>query len=62
MVLRKGGWSNPDSIEYFLNYVEKIIEEFGNDVKYWLTLNEPLGFIFNSYVVSNWAPGKNLLT
>ncbi|QGA80679.1 glycosyl hydrolase family 1 [Candidatus Nanohalobium constans] len=54
----KGGWTNPENKDYFLRYVEKVIDEFGDKVTYWITLNEPLGFIFNAYIMGNWAPGR----
>lgn len=36
----KGGWTNRDTIAAFVNYAEILFEEYGDRVKYWLTINE----------------------
>ncbi|MCD7893920.1 MAG: glycoside hydrolase family 1 protein [Erysipelotrichaceae bacterium] len=36
----KGGWFNRDSIDWFANFAKVMFENFGDRVKYWLTINE----------------------
>lgn len=36
----KGGWSNRDTIEAFVEYAKVLFELYGKEVKYWLTINE----------------------
>lgn len=36
----EGGWSNRESIEWFTTYAEILFDNFGDRVKYWLTINE----------------------
>lgn len=36
----QGGWSNPATIEAFVEYARILFREFGPKVKYWLTINE----------------------
>ena len=36
----KGGWSNRDTVAAFEDYAQTLFEEFGDRVKYWLTINE----------------------
>jgi 6-phospho-beta-glucosidase len=37
---KRGSWSNRDSIGWFENYAKVLFENFGDRVKYWLTINE----------------------
>jgi 6-phospho-beta-glucosidase len=37
---KKGGWSNRETIDAFENYSKVLFENFGDRVKYWLTINE----------------------
>ena len=34
------GWEDPVVIDYFLNYTKFLIDEYKQEVKYWLTFNE----------------------
>ncbi len=36
----RGSWSNPESVDWFLNFAKVMFENFGDRVKYWLTINE----------------------
>jgi beta-glucosidase len=43
----QGGWTNKKSIEYFVRFVEKVVSEYKDIVKFWIVMNEPnvgLGF------------------
>ena len=37
---RKGGWSRRDSVDWFLNYSKVLFLNYGDRVRYWLTINE----------------------
>lgn len=37
---RRGSWSNRESVDWFLEYARILYENFGDRVKYWLTINE----------------------
>lgn len=37
---KKGGWGNRETVEAFANYSKVLFENFGDRVKYWLTINE----------------------
>jgi len=34
-------WGQRDTIDYFQNYSEVLFEEYGQEVPYWITINEP---------------------
>lgn len=36
----RGSWSNRESIDWFLEFARVLFENFGDRVKYWLTINE----------------------
>lgn len=58
----KGGWINKNAPEYFERYVGKIAESFGNEIGFWITINEPLVYASHSYFSAQWPPQeKNIL-
>ncbi|MFH1956479.1 MAG: family 1 glycosylhydrolase, partial [Patescibacteria group bacterium] len=60
-VVQKGGWESKKTIKYFERYVEKIISELGDDIKFWITLNEPEIYASNCYFKGVWPPQKKSL-
>lgn len=36
----RGSWSNPDSVKWFVEFASVLFENFGDRVRYWLTINE----------------------
>ncbi|MFT7053590.1 MAG: 6-phospho-beta-glucosidase [Psychromonas sp.] len=36
----RGSWSNPDSVDWFVDFAKLMYESYGDRVKYWLTINE----------------------
>lgn len=43
---QQGGWGNPQSVEWFVEYARHLYQSFGDRVKYWLTINEQNCLIF----------------
>ncbi len=59
----KGGWESSQMSKYFTRYAEKICSALKDDVKFWITLNEPEIYSGNSYQQGVWPPQKkNLLS
>lgn len=57
-----GGWENPRAVKYFCRYAEFVASELGDLVDFWLTINEPVGYVFCSYLHDFWPPlGRGLL-
>ncbi len=52
-----GGWNNPLTIAEFSQYAREAARAFGDLVDYWLTLNEPLVYVYQGYVNGIWPPG-----
>ena len=64
---QKGGWMNPESSEWFLEYTKVIVDALSDRVSCWLTLNEPQCFIGCGYEFGSHAPfvqmsAKELIT
>jgi len=53
----QGGWCSQKTPELYARYVEKVTEALGRDVHYWVTFNEPGGYIYKSYLIGEWPPG-----
>jgi len=51
-----GGWTKSDLQKYFLRFVDKIVTEFAGQVKFWITINEPLVYSSHSYLLGAWPP------
>ena len=54
----KGGWLNRETAYKFQDYVNLIIQAFGNRVYSYATLNEPFCCSFLGYEIGIHAPGK----
>jgi beta-glucosidase len=54
----QGGWKNREIINWFSEYVNVCTKEYGNKVKNWMVLNEPLAFTALGYLLGVHAPGK----
>lgn len=52
----KGAFTKSANIGYFLRFVTKMAEEFGNDVKYIITINEPNVYASHGYLIGEWPP------
>lgn len=52
------GIESPEFMDYFLRYTEKMVKEFGNDIKFWITFNEPNIWIPSAYLVGEHPPGR----
>ncbi|CAL0329178.1 unnamed protein product [Lupinus luteus] len=53
-----GGFLSPLIIKDFRDYAEICFKEFGDRVKYWVTLNEPWSYSSNGYANGRMAPGR----
>jgi len=53
-----GGWNATETVEEFVRFAQLAAEEFGDLVDYWITLNEPLAYVYQGYVAGVWPPGQ----
>lgn len=55
---KQGGWIGPKAKAQFLKYVKKIVSELKDDVKYWITENEPETVARTGYLLGTRPPHK----
>ena len=59
----RGGWNNREILEWFGAYAEVLTSRFGDRVRNWMTLNEPLCSAWLGHLYGDMAPGiKDLQT
>ena len=46
------------NVRYFVRFAEKMAREFGDDVKFWITLNEPAVYVSGHYLRGEKPPQK----
>ena len=54
----KGGWTNREIVKWFGDYVKICAENFGDRVRHWMVMNEPMAFTGAGYFLGIHAPGK----
>ncbi|KAM7398157.1 hypothetical protein PAMA_006173 [Pampus argenteus] len=52
-----GGWSNPELVGIFKDYADFCFQTFGDDVKYWITIDNPFVVARHGYGTGVVAPG-----
>ncbi|MGI0059706.1 MAG: family 1 glycosylhydrolase, partial [Nitrosotalea sp.] len=57
------GWETCDTVNAFVKFVKFVVPKFMDLVKYWITINEPVGSVMGAgYLAGVWSPGFNVLT
>ena len=59
---QKGGWTNREIVHWFNEFVLCCLKHFGDRVKHWMVLNEPMVFTGAGYFLGVHAPGKKGLS
>jgi beta-glucosidase len=54
---KRGGWENPESVEWFRRLAEKVGAALPG-VRTWVTTNEPIVFLLGGYLGGQIPPGK----
>jgi len=53
-----GAWTNPKTVDYFVRYVERVIQSLGSLATYWITINEPTVNTSLGYLTKWWPPER----
>jgi beta-glucosidase len=54
-----GGWNNDIVVSELERFARYIAEELGEYVDFWMTINEPLAYVYQGYIAGVWPPGYN---
>lgn len=54
----RGGWESKEIARYFSRYVDFVVRGLGDQVRFWITLNEPTVYVSHSYFKGWWPPQK----
>lgn len=57
-----GGWENPETAVEFAEYAGKLAREYGDQVDYWLTINEPIIIALSGYLYGLYPPGERVFS
>jgi beta-glucosidase len=55
-VEHQGGWHNKKTVADFATFVERVVYEYKDSVKFWMPLNEPEFEILGGYLGGNYPP------
>jgi beta-glucosidase len=53
---RAGGWTQPESVVRFQKHVRTVVQALGDLCDFWLTMNEPMVYVVQSFVRGIWPP------
>ncbi len=59
---QKGGFEKVENIAYFVRFALYVFEHLHNDVKTWMTINEPSGYALEGFFRGHYPPGRHDLT
>lgn len=54
----KKGWLDIGAAQYFARFTEKMVSEYKDLVKFWITINEPNVYTAHSFLRGSWPPFK----
>jgi beta-glucosidase len=57
---QRGGWMNPEMVQWFADYTKVVVDRYSDRVKHWITINEPQCFILLGHEQGVHAPGLQL--
>lgn len=58
-IYEKGGWENPEIVDWFARYARKAAVALGDLCQRWVTLNEATNAAINGWLLGNFPPGKH---
>jgi beta-glucosidase len=57
--IKKGGWTAAGAARAFLPYVHRVVDELGDLVSLWCTINEPNIYAANGWITGEFPPARH---
>ena len=54
----QGGWTRREVVGRFTRYARRIVHEYKDLVRYWVTLNEPGVYVSQGWIMGVWPPNR----
>ncbi|MGE3267652.1 MAG: glycoside hydrolase family 1 protein [Chloroflexota bacterium] len=54
----KGSWLNRESVGRFARYARRVVHEYRDLVRYWVTINEPGVYASQGWILGLWPPNR----
>jgi len=54
------GWESQSTVDEFVEYAAFMADEFGHEVDWWITINEPMVVATGGYLAGNYPPGREM--
>ena len=54
----RGGWTNREVVDWFADFTRLCARSYGDRVRYWMVMNEPVVFTGAGYFLGVHAPGR----
>ena len=58
----RGGWTNREIVDWFLEYSDLCTRRFGDTIRHWMVLNEPATFTTMGYLAGIHPPEKTSIS
>ena len=56
-----GGWTNIETVRRFERFARLMVDELGHSVSMWCTINEPMVYAMQGYLLGRFPPGQRNL-
>lgn len=54
----QGGWMRRDAVGRFARYAKRVVREYRDLVRYWVTINEPGVYASQGWILGVWPPNR----
>jgi beta-glucosidase len=54
----RGGWHRREAVGLFARYAKRVVREYRDLVRYWVTINEPGVFASQGWILGVWPPHR----